>query len=179
VGNVNLAHRSFERQAPRLLPWNRTDSWENAAAYRNLIITYRNGSPLRLGDVAQVIDSVEQTRTAAWLKNKQNEQRALVLAIQRQPGTNTVAVVDRVRKLLPELEKQLPASIKLQVFFDMSQSIRESVSEVKLTLLLTMLLVILVIFLFLRNVPATIIPGAALAMSVVGTFAVMYSPVSA
>ncbi|MFA5393380.1 MAG: efflux RND transporter permease subunit [Candidatus Ratteibacteria bacterium] len=170
AGNVNLPTGVLNGSA-RTFTVESNGQLENADAYRNLIIAYRNESPLRLGEVAQVIDSVEEIRTAAWLNN---DQRALVLAIQRQPGTNTVAVVDRVRKLLPELQAQLPASIKLEIFFDMSQSIRESVREVKFTLLITMLLVIMVIFLFLRNVPATVIPGAALAMSIIGTFAVMY-----
>lgn len=170
TGNVNLP-TGILSGSTKAFTVESNGQLEDAAAYRNLIIAYRDGSPLRLGEVAQVVDSVEETRVSAWLNN---ERRALVIAIQRQPGTNTVAVVDRVRKLLPELKGQMPASIKLEVFFDMSQSIRESVHEVKLTLLLTMCLVVLVIFLFLRNIPATIIPGAALAMSIIGTFAVMY-----
>ncbi len=140
-----------------------------AAAYRPLVVAYRNGQPVRLEELGRVVDSVENDKTAAWFV----DQRAVVLAVQRQPGTNTVEVVRRVRELLPTFERQLPASVTLKVLFDRSESIRESVNDVKLTLLVTLLLVVLVIFLFLRNLSATAIPSVAMPMSIVGTFSVM------
>ena len=141
----------------------------SAAEYRPLIVAYRNGSPIRLGELGQVIDSVENDKVASWL----NGTRSITLMVQRQPGTNTVEVVDRIKELLPTFREQLPPSVKLEVVYDRSQSIRESVNDVKFTLLLTVGLVILVIFLFLRNVSATIIPSLALPMSIIGTFAAM------
>ena len=146
----------------------------DAAAYRPLIVAYRNGQPVRLGALGRVLDSVENDKTAAWYVDPKSMERAIVLAIQRQPGTNTVEVVQSVRSLIPNFERQLPASTSLNVLYDRSESIRSSVSDVKFTLLLTLFLVILVIFLFLRNVSATVIPSLALPMSIVGTFAVMY-----
>jgi HAE1 family hydrophobic/amphiphilic exporter-1 len=142
----------------------------DAQAYGPLIITYRNGSPVRLRDIGRVIDSVENDKIASWY----NTTRAVILAIQRQPGTNTVEVVDSIRKLLPHFRSLMPASVDLNVLYDRSVSIRESVDDVKFTLFLALCLVILVIFLFLRNVSATVIPSLALPMSIVGTFAVMY-----
>jgi HAE1 family hydrophobic/amphiphilic exporter-1 len=142
----------------------------DADAYRPLVVAWRNGTPVRLGEVAQILDSVENDKTATW----QDGARTIFLAIQRQPGTNTVEVVDNIRKLLPVFQAELPPSVHLEVFHDRSQSIRDSVNDVKFTLLLTVCLVVLVIFLFLRNVPATIIPSLALPTSIVGTFAVMY-----
>jgi hydrophobic/amphiphilic exporter-1 (mainly G- bacteria), HAE1 family len=141
-----------------------------AQEYRPLIVAYRNGSPVRLGEVGTVFDSVENDKTASWYTGD----RAVVLAIQRQPGTNTVEVVDSIKKLLPQLKQQMPAGIKLGTLYDRSLSIRDSVNDVKFTLLLTVALVVMVIFLFLRNVSATIIPSLALPMSIVGTFSVMY-----
>jgi hydrophobic/amphiphilic exporter-1 (mainly G- bacteria), HAE1 family len=141
-----------------------------AQEYRPLIVAYRNGSPVRLGDVGTVFDSVENDKTASWYTGD----RAVVLAIQRQPGTNTVEVVDSIKKLLPQLKQQMPAGIKLGTLYDRSLSIRDSVNDVKFTLLLTVALVVMVIFLFLRNISATIIPSLALPMSIVGTFSAMY-----
>jgi len=141
-----------------------------AAAYRDLIVTYRGGSPVRLGELGQVLDSVEDDKTASWL----NGERSMVLAIQRQPGTNTVEVVDNIKSLLPSFRALLPPAVKLDVRYDRSAGIRESVRDVKFTLFLALALVILVIFLFLRNLSATTIPSLALPMSIVGTFAVMY-----
>jgi HAE1 family hydrophobic/amphiphilic exporter-1 len=146
-----------------------TGQLSNAAEYRPLIVTYRNGSPVRLGELGQVIDSVENDKTAAWYGTA----RSISLMIQRQPGTNTVEVVDRIKQLLPEFRSQMPPSVHLDSFYDRSQSIRESVDDVKFTLLLTVGLVVMVIFLFLRNVSATVIPSLALPMSIVGTFAAM------
>ncbi|MBU1610320.1 MAG: efflux RND transporter permease subunit, partial [Proteobacteria bacterium] len=142
----------------------------NAADYRPLVVSWINGSPVRLSDVAEVLDSVAQLKRRNWY----NGTPGMVLAIQRQPGTNTVEVVDAVRKILPSFQAQLPAAVTLDVLYNRSESIKESVSDVKFTLLLTVVLVILVIFLFLRKVSATIIPSLALPMSVIGTFAVMY-----
>jgi hydrophobic/amphiphilic exporter-1 (mainly G- bacteria), HAE1 family len=142
----------------------------DAEAYRQLIVAYRNGAPVLLRDLGDVIDSVENNRLAS----RYNGQQVVTLTIQRQPGTNTVAVVDAIRNLLPTFRQQLPASIKLDVLYDRSESIRESVNDVQFSLLLAIGLVVLVIFLFLRNVRATIIPTLALPTSIVFTFAVMY-----
>ncbi|OQX21634.1 MAG: acriflavine resistance protein B, partial [Desulfobacteraceae bacterium IS3] len=142
----------------------------NAEGYRPLIVSYRNGAPVRLEQIGRVIDSVEENKRA----NRYNGVPAIVLAIQRQPGTNTVKIVDDIKALLPLFEKQIPASVKMEILYDYSKAIRDSVEDVKFTLFLTICLVILVIFLFLRNVSATIIPGLALPLSVIGTFAVMY-----
>ena len=142
----------------------------NAAAFRPLIVAYRNGNPVRLAEVANIIDSVENDKTISWFMNT----RAIVLGIQRQPGTNTIEVVDGVRQLLPQFQKQIPASVKMTILYDRSISIRESISDVKFTLLLTICLVVMVIFLFLRNVSATVIPSFAVPLAIVGTFAAMY-----
>ncbi len=142
----------------------------SAAAYRPLVVAYRSGRPVRLDELGSVWDSVENDKTAAWFVN----QRAVVLAIQRQPGTNTVQVANRVRELLPMFERQLPASVSLEVLFDRSVSIHDSVNDVKLTLIVALILVVLVIFMFLRNLSATAIPSLAMPMSIVGTFTVMY-----
>jgi HAE1 family hydrophobic/amphiphilic exporter-1 len=143
---------------------------DDAAQFRSLIVAYRNGSPVRLGEVANVIDSVENNRAASWF----NGRRSVTMAVQRQPGTNTVAVVDSIKALMPQFRKQLPASVNLDVLNDRSISIRQSVEDVQFSLLLAMGLVVMVIFLFLRNVRATIIPTMALPTSIVGTFAAMY-----
>ncbi|HJQ23709.1 MAG TPA: multidrug efflux RND transporter permease subunit [Blastocatellia bacterium] len=143
---------------------------QDADAYRPVIVAYQNGSPVRLGELGRVIDSVQSDKVASWF----NDERAIVLAIQRQPGTNTVEVVDNVKKILPTFREQMPASVDLNILFDRSQSIRDSISDVKFTLALTVILVVLVIFLFLRNLSATIIPSLAVPMSLFGTFAVMY-----
>ena len=142
----------------------------NADAYRQLIVAYRNGAPVLLRDLGDIVDSVENNRLAS----RYNGQQVVTLTVQRQPGTNTVAVVDAIKNLLPAFRQQLPASIKLDVLYDRSESIRESVNDVQLSLLLAIALVVLVIFLFLRNVRATIIPTLALPTSIVFTFAVMY-----
>ncbi|HEV2962422.1 MAG TPA: efflux RND transporter permease subunit, partial [Candidatus Angelobacter sp.] len=142
----------------------------NAAQYQPLIVAYRNGSPVRLDEVGRVFDSVENDKTASWF----NGRRGIVLPIFRQPGTNTVEVVDSIKKLLPTFRAQMPQSVNLDILYDRSNSIRDSVNDVKFTLFLTMALVVMVIFLFLRNISATIIPSLALPMSIVGTFAMMY-----
>ena len=141
-----------------------------AAAYRPLIVAWRDGAPVRLEQLGRVVDGVENDKVIAWF----NGVRGVILAIQRQPGTNTVEVVDNIKKLLPRFQSEIPPAVHLAVAFDASQSIRGSIHDVEFTLVLTICLVIMVIFLFLRNVSATLIPGAAVPLSIVGTFAVMY-----
>ena len=168
-GNVNLPtgtlygdRQSFTVQA--------TGQLYNAEAYRPLIVAYNNGSPVRLDQLGRTIDSVENDKLAGWYNNS----RAIVLAIQRQPGTNTIEVVNSIKKLLPVFRSQMPASMNIDILFDRSVSIRDSVRDVKFTLLLTVCLVVMVIFLFLRNLSATVIPSLALPLSIIGTFAAMY-----
>jgi HAE1 family hydrophobic/amphiphilic exporter-1 len=167
--NVNLPtgtlygpHQAFTVQA--------TGQLTTAAAYRPLIVSYRQGQPVRLEDLGRVIDSVANDKIASWYI----EDRAVVLAIQRQPGTNTIEVVDAINRLLPTLREQIPAAVNIVTLYDRSVTIRESVNDVQFTLLLALGLVVMVIFLFLRNLSATIIPSLALPMSIVGTFSVMY-----
>ena len=169
ASNVNLPtgilwgpHRAYTVEANGQL--------QNAAEFRPMVIAYRNGAPVRLQDVGQVLDDVQDNKSAAWY----NGSRSIILAIQRQPGTNTVAVASRVRNVMANLRQQLPASVDLRLRYDRSDSIRASLNDVRFTLLLTLCLVVLVIFLFLRNLSATVIPSLALPFSLVGTFAVMY-----
>ncbi len=145
-----------------------------AAAYRPIVVTYRDGKPLRLEQLGNVVDSVNDTRSGAFFGDHDGQRRALILAVQRQPGTNTVEVAAAVRALLPTFRSQLPGSVDLQVLHDRSESIKDSVHDVKFTLYLALVMVVLVIFLFLRNLSATLIPALALPMSIVGTFAFMY-----
>ncbi|MGA3163878.1 MAG: efflux RND transporter permease subunit [Verrucomicrobiota bacterium] len=146
---------------------------EDAAAFRPMVVAYRNGNPVRLQELGHVLDSVQNNKVAAWYNTPESSTRAIVLAIQRQPGANTVAVVDNIKKLLPQFREQIPAAVNLDILFDRSQSIRNSVADVEHTLFLAVCLVVLVIFIFLRNLSATIIPSLALPMSIIGTFAVM------
>ncbi len=146
----------------------------NADAYKRIVLCYRNGAPVRLQDVASVYDSVENNKTAAWYTSGKDQQRAIVLAVMRQPGANTVAVAGEINKVLPELTRQLPSSVQLVKLYDRSETIQSSIFDVEFTMLLTLVLVILVIFLFLRNVRATVIPSLTLPMSILGTFIVMY-----
>ena len=145
------------------------DQLSNAAAYRSLVVTYRNGAPVRLGDLGDVIDSVQNDKVAAWIGGK----RAILLGIQRQPGTNTVKVVDDIKKAMPELQRKIPAAARVSILYDAAEPVRDSVRDVELTLLFTIALVVAVIYLFLRNLSATIIATLALPMSLVGTFAAM------
>ncbi|HXL53864.1 MAG TPA: efflux RND transporter permease subunit [Gemmatimonadales bacterium] len=170
AGNVNLPtgilwgpHRAYTVQANGQL--------RSAAEFGPLIVTYRNGAPVRLQDLGRVLDDVQDNKSAAWF----NGSRAIVLAVQRQPGANTVDVAGRVRTVMASLRQLLPASVDLQLRSDRSESIRASLTDVKFTLFLTLALVVLVIFLFLRNLSATVIPSLALPFSLVGTFAVMYA----
>jgi len=169
LGNVNLPTGTLEGQR-QSFTIQATGQLYNAEAYRPLVVAYRNGSPVRLAELGRVIDSVENDKVANWYNNE----RSVVLAIQRQPGTNTVEVVDNIKKLLPTFRIQIPPSVKLEVLYDRSVSIRESVGDVKFTLVLALSLVVMVIFLFLRNLSATIIPSLALPFSIIGTFAAMY-----
>ena len=167
--NVNLpsgtlygSHQAFTVQANGQL--------FKAAEYRPLIVAYRNGLPVRLQELGRVLDSVQNDKLASWV----NGTRAIALSVQRQPGQNTVRIVDDIRRIMPALRAQLPAAVKFDVLYDRSLTIRDSVHDVQFTLVLTACLVVLVIFLFLRNLSATIIPSLALPMSIIGTFAVMY-----
>jgi HAE1 family hydrophobic/amphiphilic exporter-1 len=162
VGQLSGPAQSFTLQA--------TSQLGAAKLYEPLIVAYRNGAPVRLGEVAKAVDSVENNKVAGWL----NGTRSIILAVQRQPDANTVEVVDSIRALLPVFQAEIPPSIELKVLNDRSRSIRQSVADVRFTLLLTVALVVMVIFIFLRNVTATIIPALALPVSVIGTFAGMY-----
>jgi HAE1 family hydrophobic/amphiphilic exporter-1 len=157
-----------KREAVTLLA---TGAMEHAADYRDVVVAYRNGAPIKLSEVARVIDSVENDKVASWF----NDSRAIVLAIQRQPDANTVEVVDSVYDHLPQLRAQVPPSIQMTPLFDRSTSIRAAVTDVQETLAIAVALVIMVIFLFLRKVSATIIPALAVPVSLVGTFAAMYA----
>jgi hydrophobic/amphiphilic exporter-1 (mainly G- bacteria), HAE1 family len=168
-GNVNMptgtlygAHNAFTIQASGQLT--------NAALFQDLVVAYRNGSPVRLKDVGRISDSVENDKIAQWYSGT----RGISLAILRQPGTNTIEVADAVKARLDFLRKQIPPSVHMDVVFDRTISINESVRDVKFTLLLSIGLVVMVIFLFLRNLSATFIPSLALPMSIVGTFSAMY-----
>jgi hydrophobic/amphiphilic exporter-1 (mainly G- bacteria), HAE1 family len=145
----------------------------SAAAYQQMIVAYRNGSPVRLSELGQAIDGVQNDKSANWTVSAAGSERSIGLSVQRQPGTNTVQVADRIRKLLPAFRAQIPPSVKLTMLMDRSESILDSVNDVKFTLWLSMALVVMVIFLFLRNVSATVIPSLALPISVIGTFAAM------
>jgi HAE1 family hydrophobic/amphiphilic exporter-1 len=145
----------------------------NADAFRKMVVVQRNGSPVHLEEVATVVDSVEDDKNASWYNDANGIQRSIILAIQRQPGSNTVEVADSIEKLMPVFRQQLPQSVNLDVLYDRAKSIRDSFNDVQFTMLLSLGLVIMVIFVFLRNLPATVIPSLALPFSVIGTFAVM------
>jgi HAE1 family hydrophobic/amphiphilic exporter-1 len=166
TGQITGPQRAFTLQASGQLM--------SAAQYRSLIVAYRNGAPVRLQDLGAVIDSVEDDKTESWLYQGDEAQRSIILGIQRQPGTNTIQVTDNIKNLLPTFKAELPPSVKMDILYDRSDTIRESYKDVQFTMLLTLGLVIAVIFFFLRNVSATIIPSLALPFSIVGTFAVMY-----
>jgi HAE1 family hydrophobic/amphiphilic exporter-1 len=168
-GNVNLPTGTLQGKH-EALTIQTSGQLYSAKEYEPLIVAYRNGSPVRLGEIGRVIDSVENDKVAGWYK----QTRAIVLAIQRQPGTNTIEVVNRIKELLPQFRSQLPGSVDLSIHFDRTEGIKESVADVKFTMVLTICLVIMVIFLFLRNLPATVIPSLALPLSIVGAFSAMY-----
>ena len=173
AANVNMPTGTLQDKDQRVTV-QATGQLTDASRYRRMIVTYRDGRPVRLEELGRVIDSVEDDKTASWYGDADTRQRAVVLAIQRQPGTNTVAVAQGVKALLPSLEAQLPPSVQLKVLFDRSESVLSSVNDVKFTLVLALALVVMVIFLFLRNLSATTIPSLALPLSIVGTFALMY-----
>ena len=162
LGNFDGVHQAYEINA--------NDQLLTSKDYQSVVVAYRNGAPVVLSDVATVIDGVENTKLAAW----KNNTPAVILNIQRQPGANIIQVVDRVKKLLPQLKANLPASMDVSILTDRTTTIRASVRDVKFSLMLTVALVVMVIFLFLRNVSATIIPSVAVPLSLVGTLGVMY-----
>src|ERR1019366_2544441 len=161
-GNFDGPHQSYQIGA--------NDQLLSSADYRPLIVAYRNGTPVRLTNVADVVDDVENVRQAAWM----NEVPAVIMNIQRQPGANIIQVVDRVKQLLPQLTSTLPKSIQVSILTDRTTTIRASVEDVQFELMLTVALVVMVIFLFLRNIAATVIPSVAVPLSLVGTFGVMF-----
>jgi multidrug efflux pump len=167
--NVNQAKGAFDGKTQSYSIW-ANDQLLSSAQYRPLIIAYRNGSPVRLSDVANVIDDTENVRQAAWV----NRTPAVILNIQRQPGANIIAVVDRIKTLLPQLRASLPSAIKVAILTDRTTTIRASVHDVEFELLLTIGLVVMVIFLFLRTAAGTVIPSVAVPLSLVGTFGAMY-----
>ena len=157
----------------RILTLEANGELEEAAPYREVVVAVREGRPIRLSEVARVTDSVEDDQSGAWFFTTDSRAQTIILAVEKQPGMNTIEVADAVRDLLPELAASLPASIRLAVLRDASVAIRASVADIQFTLLLTLGLVVLVIFLFIRNLRATVIPSLSLPMSVIGTFAVM------
>ncbi|MEH1940400.1 MAG: efflux RND transporter permease subunit [Nostoc sp.] len=167
IGSLSGSYKSYTIQANGQL----TD----AASYRQLIVTYKNGAPVRLQDLGQVIDSEQNVKVSnLYSDRKVTNRHSVVLAVQPQPGANTVNIVDSIQKLLPTLREQVPKSIEMGIMYDRSQTIRASVNDVKFTLVLSVCLVVLVIFLFLRDITATLIPSLALPVAIIGTFAVMY-----
>ena len=169
AANVNAAKGSFDGPE-RAYTIDANDQLQSAIDYKKVVVAYRNGAPLYLSDVADVIEDAENTRLAAWM----NDSQAIIMNIQRQPGANVIEVVDRIKALLPQLQGALPASVDVRVLTDRTVTIRASVKDVQFDLLLAVALVVMVIFLFLRNFAATLIPSVAVPLSLVGTFGVMY-----
>ncbi|MBI4625169.1 MAG: efflux RND transporter permease subunit, partial [Verrucomicrobia bacterium] len=169
ANNVNLPVGTLDGSS-KSMTLLATGQLKSAEEFRRVIVTYRNGAPVRVGDLGLVVGSVQNTRTASWF----NDTRSIMLFIQRQPGTNTIKVCDGILALLPAFRAQLPAAVNLDIYYDRTLAIRESVSDVKFTLMLAIALVVLVIFLFLRAFTATIIPSITMPIAVIGTFAVMY-----
>jgi multidrug efflux pump len=171
IGNANSnAPKGTFDGASRSYTINANDQIANAQDYKDIIIAYKNGNPVRLSDVASVVSSAENTKLTSWM----NTTPAILINVQRQPGANVIAVVDGIKELLPQIEAGLPASLKVTTVTDRTNTIRASVSDVEFELGLAVLLVVLVIYVFLRSVPATIIPSLSVPLSIVGTFAVMY-----
>jgi multidrug efflux pump len=171
LGQANVDQAKGVLDGPRqAYTINANDQLFSSDEYRNVIIATKNGAPVRLSDVANVIDGAENTRQAAWM----NLTPAVIVNIQRQPGANIISVADRIKKLLPRLQSSLPSSVKLTIVTDRTQTIRASVDDVQFEMMLTIALVVMVIFLFLRNLSATVIPSVAVPLSLVGTFGVMY-----
>jgi multidrug efflux pump len=171
--NVNSAKGSFDGPA-RASTIDANDQLKSAVDYRQLVLAWRNGAPIRIGDVAEVVDGAENIRLAAWAALDSQQRPAVILNIQRQPGANVIETVDRIKALLPQLQAVLPASVDVHVLTDRTTTIRASIADVRIELLISIVLVVLVIFVFLRNVPATIIPSVAVPLSLIGTFGVMH-----
>jgi multidrug efflux pump len=169
AANVDQAKGTFDG-AYQAYTIGANDQLISSDSYKPIIVAYRNGAPVRLTDVATIFDGTENTKQAAWA----NKKPAVILNIQRQPGANIIQVVDRIKKLLPQLQAALPASVKIDILTDRTTTIRASVEDVEFTLVLTIALVVMVIFLFLRSLRATVIPALAVPLSIVGTFGVMY-----
>jgi len=167
--NTNQAKGSFDGPT-RASTIDANDQLKSAAEYANVVLAYKNGAPIRMSDIADVVDDAENVRLAAWA----NTQPAVIVNIQRQPGANVIAVVDEIKQLLPSLTSTLPGALDVSILTDRTVTIRASVSDVEFELLLAIALVVMVIFVFLRNVRATIIPSVAVPLSLVGTFGVMY-----
>ncbi|MDR2874503.1 MAG: MdtB/MuxB family multidrug efflux RND transporter permease subunit [Methylobacillus sp.] len=167
--NVNMAKGSFDGPM-RASTLDANDQMRSADEYRDLVIAWKNGAPIRLSDIAAVVDDAENIRLAAWA----NRSPAIILNIQRQPGANVIQTVDGVKALLPQLQASLPGDVKVELLTDRTTTIRASVADVQIEMLMAVALVVMVIFLFLRNIPATLIPGIAVPLSLVGTFGVMY-----
>ncbi|MBV1775650.1 MdtB/MuxB family multidrug efflux RND transporter permease subunit [Burkholderiaceae bacterium DAT-1] len=169
AANVNTPKGSFDGPL-RASTLDANDQLKSAAQYRSLILAYKNGAPIRLSDVAEIVDGAENSQLAAW----SNESPAIIVNIQRQPGANVIEVVNRIQKLMPVLTATMPGAVEIQVLSDRTTTIRASIEDVQFELMLAVALVVMVIFLFLRNVSATIIPSVAVPLSLIGTFAVMY-----
>src|SRR5262250_1080097 len=171
LGQANVDQAKGNLEGPRQsFTIGANDQLLSSDEYKKIVVTYKNGAPVRLSDVANVIDGVENVKQAAWM----NEKPAVIVNIQRQPGANIIAVVDRIKRLLPQLKASLPSSIEITTLTDRTTTIRASVEDVQFTLVLTIALVVMVMFLFLRSLSATIIPSVAVPISIVGTFGVMY-----
>ena len=170
--NVNSAKGSFDGPT-RASTIDANDQLKSAAEYAPLIIAWKNGAPIRLGDVATVVDGAENSRLAAWAAVDGVQRPAVIVNIQRQPGANVIETIDRIKQLLPQLQASLPPSVDVQILTDRTTTIRASIDDVRIELLLSIVLVVMVIFVFLRNVPATLIPSVAVPLSLVGTFGVM------
>ena len=171
--NVNAPKGSFDG-ARQSFTIGSNDQIFSADAYKPIIVAYKNGAPIRLGNLANVIDNVENDQLGAWVSNRNGEQPAVLLDIQRQPGANIIQTVERVKQLLPRLTSTLPPSVHVEVLADRTETIRASFSDVQLTLLLTIALVVMVMFLFLRKLWTTVITSVALPLSLIGTFGIMY-----
>jgi multidrug efflux pump len=167
--NVNQAKGSFDGPT-RAYTIDANDQLRSAEEYRNIIIAYKNGAPIKLSDIADVVEDAENTRLAAWM----NETPAIILNVQKQPGANVIEVVDRVKQLLPTLTATLPASIDVRILTDRTVTIRASVHDTRIELMLAVVLVVAVNFIFLRSGTATLMPPAAVPLSLIGTFGVMY-----
>ncbi len=170
--NVNQPKGSFDGQR-QSYAINANDQIFSAAEFANVIVTYTNGAPVRLKDIGQVIDNVENTRMGGWVGSKDSDKAAVIVDIQRQPGANIIDTANRVKALLPKLRSVIPPSVKIGIFTDRTETIRASVRDVQFTLVLAVVLVVMVIFLFLRTFWATVIPSVALPITLIGTFGIM------